>query len=108
VKTGYVKWFCSQKGYGYISPADGGFNVRVQLSEVRHAGLLELKDGQRINFEALADDRTGEILAVKLTAPTSAPADLVGSQAKPVGKWGSVRWLLAGRKTPQSGGPGQR
>ena len=70
MRTGIVKWFNSRKGYGYIGPVDGGFHVYVDVSAVKRAGLAELKEGQRINFETVADDRTGEIFAENLK-PTS-------------------------------------
>jgi cold shock protein len=63
MRTGTVKWFNTRKGYGYITPIDGGFDVRVQIEAVERAGLIELKEGQKINFEAVADLRTGETFA---------------------------------------------
>ena len=73
MRTGTVKWFNARKGYGFIKPADGGFNVYVDVSAVRRAGLVELKEGQKINFEAVADERTGEIFAENLSLLSNAP-----------------------------------
>jgi CspA family cold shock protein len=49
--TGTVKWFNSQKGYGFISPETGGKDVFVHASAVEAAGLRSLSDGQRVSFE---------------------------------------------------------
>lgn len=85
MRTGTVKWFNAQKGYGFIKPADGGFNVHVEVSAVRRAGLVELKEGQKINFETVVDERTGEIFAENLSllpnAPTAPPSPLAGRKA---------------------------
>jgi cold shock protein len=66
MRTGTVKWFNTRKGYGYITPIDGGFDVYVQIDAVERAGLIELKEGQKINFEAVVDSRTGETFAQTL------------------------------------------
>ncbi|MGC2835466.1 MAG: cold shock domain-containing protein [Methylocella sp.] len=66
MRTGTVKWFNTRKGYGYITPIDGGFDVYVQIDAVERAGLMDLKEGQKINFETVVDRRTGEIFAETL------------------------------------------
>jgi CspA family cold shock protein len=68
MKTGTVKWFNARKGYGFLKPSDGGFNVYVHISAVEHAGMMDLKVGQKINFEMVMDDRTGEVRAENLSA----------------------------------------
>jgi CspA family cold shock protein len=70
MKTGLVKWFNDRKGYGFIKPVDGGFDVYVHINEVRRAGWVELKEGQKICFDIVEDERTGEIIAENLVAPT--------------------------------------
>ena len=87
MRTGTVKWFNARKGYGVLHPADGGFNVYVDIAAVKRAGLAELKEGQRINFEAVADKRTGEIFAENLSIPPTA-SSATASSLRP----------LAGRK----------
>jgi cold shock protein len=72
MKTGIVKWFNARKGYGFIKPVDGGFDVYVQINAVRGAGLAELKEGQKINFDTIVDERTGEIIAQNLSVPPDA------------------------------------
>jgi cold shock protein len=58
--TGTVKWFNSQKGYGFIQPDDGGKDVFVHISAVERAGLSHLNEGQKISFEIKADPRSGK------------------------------------------------
>jgi CspA family cold shock protein len=49
--TGTVKWFNTQKGYGFIQPSDGGKDVFVHITAVERAGLRTLNEGQQISFE---------------------------------------------------------
>jgi CspA family cold shock protein len=51
---GTVKWFNSQKGYGFIQPQGGGKDVFVQISAVERAGLSSLNEGQVIEYEEVA------------------------------------------------------
>ena len=67
MKTGTVIWFNARKGYGFLKPDDGGFNVYVHVSAVERAGMMDLKVGQKINFELVMDDRTGEVRAENLS-----------------------------------------
>ncbi len=53
--TGTVKWFNSQKGYGFIQPDDGGKDVFVHASAVERAGMPTLQEGQKIAFELMTD-----------------------------------------------------
>ena len=49
--TGTVKWFNSQKGYGFIQPDNGGKDVFVHISAVERAGLRGLNEGQKVSYE---------------------------------------------------------
>ena len=49
--TGTVKWFNSQKGYGFIQPQGGGKDVFVHISAVERAGLSSLNEGQAVEYE---------------------------------------------------------
>jgi cold shock protein len=61
-----VKWFNSQKGYGFIQPDDGGKDVFVHISAVEHAGMQGLNEGQKVSFELVADRRPGKSSAANL------------------------------------------
>ena len=52
--TGTVKWFNSEKGYGFIAPDEGGKDVFVHITAVREAGLEGLQDDQKVEFEMQA------------------------------------------------------
>jgi cold shock protein len=62
---GTVKWFNSQKGYGFIQPEDGSRDVFVHISAVERSGLGTLRDGQKIGFE-LERGQGGKASAVNL------------------------------------------
>ena len=49
--TGKVKWFNVTKGFGFITPDDGGKDVFVHITAVQQAGLQDLKDGQKVSYE---------------------------------------------------------
>ena len=66
--TGTVKWFNSQKGFGFIQPEDGGKDVFVHISAVERAGMRSLNEGQRVSFDVVADRRTGKSSADNLRA----------------------------------------
>ena len=66
MSTGTVKWFNSQKGYGFIQPDDGGKDVFVHISAVQRAGMQGLGEGQKISYEIVADRRTGKSSADNL------------------------------------------
>ena len=55
---GTVKWFNTEKGYGFIQPGDGGKDIFVHITAVQAAGLQSLKDNQPIEYE-LIDGRDG-------------------------------------------------
>lgn len=53
--TGKVKWYNSQKGYGFIAPDDGGKDVFVHATALEAAGLRSLNDGQAVSYELQSD-----------------------------------------------------
>jgi CspA family cold shock protein len=64
---GTVKWFNGQKGFGFIQPNDGGQDVFVHISAVERAGLSGLAEGQKVNFEVVADKMRGKVSADNLS-----------------------------------------
>ena len=66
--TGTVKFFNTQKGYGFIGQDDGGPDVFVHISAVESAGMRDLREGQRVSFEVQADRRSGKSAAANLQA----------------------------------------
>ena len=66
--TGTVKWFNSEKGYGFIQPDQGGKDVFVHISAVERAGLRALNEGQKVEYQEEQDRRTGKTSAGSLTA----------------------------------------
>ena len=68
MKTGIVKWFNGQKGFGFIQPDDGGADVFVHISAVERAGLASLHEGQKLSFELERDQRSGTYAAGQLQA----------------------------------------
>ena len=49
--NGTVKWFNSQKGYGFIASSDGSKDIFVHISAVQRAGLQTLNEGQRVQYD---------------------------------------------------------
>jgi len=66
MNTGTVKFYNSQKGFGFIQPDGGGKDVFVHISAVERAGLSSLNEGQKISFELVADRRSGKSSADNL------------------------------------------
>ncbi len=58
VSTGTVKWFNEQKGFGFITPDEGGDDVFVHHSKIAAQGFKTLKEGQKVSFDT-AQGRKG-------------------------------------------------
>ena len=65
--VGTVKFFNSDKGYGFISPDDGTADAFVHISAVQAAGMQTLDQNQRVSYE-LETGRNGRTSAVTLSA----------------------------------------
>jgi cold shock protein len=68
MNTGTVKWFNSQKGFGFIQPENGDKDVFVHISAVERAGMGSLNEGQKVSFDIVADRRSGKSSAENLRA----------------------------------------
>jgi cold shock protein len=62
---GTVKFFNSQKGYGFIQPEDGGNDAFVHITAVERAGMQTLNQDQKVSYD-LEEDRRGKMSAVNL------------------------------------------
>jgi len=65
---GTVKFFNSQKGYGFIAQDRGGPDVFVHISAVERAGMRSLVEGQKVTFDIETDRRSGKSAAANLQA----------------------------------------
>ena len=66
--TGKVKFFNAQKGFGFIVQDGGGPDVFVHISAVELAGMSNLVEGQKLNFDIQPDPRKGKSAAANLRA----------------------------------------
>jgi cold shock protein len=64
--VGTVKWFNATKGFGFIQPDDGGKDAFVHISAVERAGLGQLVEGQKVQFDLVTDRRSGKTSADNL------------------------------------------
>ena len=69
-QNGTVKFFNASKGYGFITPDDGGKDIFVHVTAVEQSGLSTLTDGMRISFEVEPDKRGKGPKAVELQTAT--------------------------------------
>jgi cold shock protein len=53
--TGTVKFFNTQKGYGFIQPDDGSKDVFVHITAVERAGMRSLVEGQKLNYDIISE-----------------------------------------------------
>ncbi|UEM07814.1 cold-shock protein (plasmid) [Skermanella rosea] len=64
--SGTVKWFNAQKGFGFIAPDNGGSDAFVHISAVERAGISDLREGQKVSFDLVSDQRSGKMSADNL------------------------------------------
>ncbi|MHB0777374.1 cold-shock protein [Halomonas sp. WWR20] len=66
--TGTVKWFNDTKGYGFISPDDGGDDLFAHFSEIQAEGFKTLQDGQKVSFEVTQGKKGLQAANIKLVS----------------------------------------
>ncbi|CAA3705067.1 cold-shock protein [Candidatus Portiera aleyrodidarum] len=64
--TGTVKWFNDTKGYGFISPDDGGGDLFAHFSEIQADGFKSLQDGQKVSFEVTQGKKGLQAASIKV------------------------------------------
>lgn len=57
MRIGMVKWFDESKGFGFITPEDGGKDVFIHYSVIESKGFRTLAEGQKVEFEAKEGER---------------------------------------------------
>lgn len=69
MSQGTVKWFNSEKGYGFIANDEGGDDVFVHYSAIQAEGYKSLKENQKVSFETEPDPKNpNKLRAVNVTA----------------------------------------
>lgn len=66
--TGTVKWFNTQKGFGFIVPDGGGADVFVHITAVEAAGLRTLNENQKVSYDIQVDEKRGKSSATNIKA----------------------------------------
>jgi CspA family cold shock protein len=69
---GTVKWFSSEKGYGFITKEDGGEDVFVHFSGIAGTGYKSLQEGQQVTFDIETDTKNNKPTAVNVLIATEA------------------------------------
>lgn len=64
--TGTVKFFNTQKGFGFIAPSNGGPDVFVHVSAVERAGMTGLNEGQKVSYDVVTE--RGKLAASNIAA----------------------------------------
>ena len=65
-ETGTVKWFNAERGYGFISPDDGGKDVFVHVSALERSGLTSISEGQPVVVDVVEGRKGPEAARVRL------------------------------------------
>ncbi len=65
VATGIVKWFSSEKGYGFVTPDDGSADVFVHFSAIQGEGYKNLEEGQKVEYDVTSGQKGPQAANVK-------------------------------------------
>jgi len=66
METGTVKFYNSQKGFGFITPDKGGKDVFVHATALERAGMTGLSEGQKVSFDTELDRRSGKLAVANI------------------------------------------
>ena len=69
---GTVKWFSDQKGYGFITPENGGKDVFVHYSAIQIEGFKTLREGEAVEFDVTTGPKGEQAANVRRLSPVSA------------------------------------
>ena len=72
--TGTVKWFNNAKGYGFISPDEGGTDVFAHFSAIDMEGYKTLKQGQKVEFDLIDGPRGLQATKIMANGAIAEPA----------------------------------
>jgi cold shock protein len=64
VASGTVKWFSNEKGYGFITPEDGGKDLFVHFSNIAGDGYKSLNEGSKVEYESREGSKGPEAINV--------------------------------------------
>ncbi len=99
--TGTVKFFNTIKGFGFITPDDGGKDAYVHITEVERAGMTSLTEGQKVSFDVQQDTRgpkAVDLAPVEEAAPEEVAAEEVAAEEAP-------EEVAAEEAAPEAGAP---
>jgi CspA family cold shock protein len=66
--NGTVKFYNTQKGFGFIEPSDGTKDVFVHATALERAGMRDLFEGQKVTFDTAEDRRSGKVAVNNISA----------------------------------------
>jgi cold shock protein len=64
--NGTVKFYNGQKGFGFIQPEDGSKDIFVHATALERAGISDLREGQKVQFDTQTDSRSGKVAVGRL------------------------------------------
>ena len=80
VAIGTVKWFSNEKGYGFISPVDGGDDVFVHFSKIAGSGFKTLEEGAKVQFETEPGQKGLQATNVTVVGSTQTEPGITGPE----------------------------
>ena len=65
METGTVKWFNDAKGFGFITPDDGGKDLFAHFSAIQNSGFKSLSEGQKVSYEKTTGPKGDQAANIK-------------------------------------------